>query len=188
MRARKRFRCSSFERWRKNLRIRVPLRWRCASSSTMERYRSLQMALSAIKSAGGSRFEGAPDAPERRALLVVRTVEDPDPPASGSRVVVRQRKSCWSSSALGCLKLKTSQPSGLTPDMTCRIAPSLPAPSIPWKISAAHIGRTRNGGAGASSARRRVHSGALIVLLRRGDGVDLVGHAPRSTWWSGGTR
>ena len=36
-------------------------------------------------------------------------------PRSGRRHVVRQRKSCSSSSALGCLKLKTSQPSGLTP-------------------------------------------------------------------------
>ncbi len=41
-------------------------------------------------------------------------------PRSGRRQVVRHRKSCFNSSALGCLKLKTSQPSGLTPDMTCR--------------------------------------------------------------------
>ena len=39
------------------------------------------------------------------------------------------------SSALGCLKLKTWQPCGLTPDMTWRMAPSLPAASIPWKMS-----------------------------------------------------
>jgi len=32
--------------------------------------------------------------------------------------------------AIGCLKLKTSQPCGLTPDMTCLMAPSLPAESI----------------------------------------------------------
>src|SRR5665213_3720924 len=41
-------------------------------------------------------------------------------PRSGSLHVVRQRKSCSSSAALGCLKLTTSQPAGLTPDMTCR--------------------------------------------------------------------
>jgi hypothetical protein len=51
------------------------------------------------------------------------------------RSVVRQRKSCSSSAWLGCLKLETSQPAGLTPDMTWRIAPSLPAESMPWKIS-----------------------------------------------------
>jgi hypothetical protein len=39
-------------------------------------------------------------------------------PRSRRRQVVRQRKSCSSSSVLGCLKLKTSQLSGLTPDMT----------------------------------------------------------------------
>jgi len=55
-------------------------------------------------------------------------------PRSGRRQVVRQRKSCSSSSALGCLKLKTSQPSGLTPDMTWRMAPSFPAASMPWNI------------------------------------------------------
>ena len=51
-------------------------------------------------------------------------------PRSGSERVVRQRKSCSSSVALGCLKLNTWQPCGLTPDITCRMAPSLPAASI----------------------------------------------------------
>ena len=50
---------------------------------------------------------------------------------SASRHVVRQRKSCSNSSALGCLKLKTSHPCGLTPDMTWRTAPSLPEASMP---------------------------------------------------------
>jgi hypothetical protein len=50
-------------------------------------------------------------------------------PRSGSSSVVRHRKSCNSSVALGCLKLATRQPCGLTPDLTCRIAPSLPAGS-----------------------------------------------------------
>src|SRR5579859_4639767 len=48
-------------------------------------------------------------------------------PRSGRRQVVRQRKSCARSSVPGCLKLKTSQPCGLIPDMTCLMAPSLPA-------------------------------------------------------------
>jgi len=37
MRARKRFRCSSFDRWRKNLTMGVLLAWRCFSKSTIER-------------------------------------------------------------------------------------------------------------------------------------------------------
>ena len=37
MRARKRFRCSSLERWRKNLMMRVPLAWRCLSKFAIER-------------------------------------------------------------------------------------------------------------------------------------------------------
>ena len=37
MRARKRFRCSSFERWRKNLTMRVPFSWRCLSKFAIER-------------------------------------------------------------------------------------------------------------------------------------------------------
>ena len=56
-------------------------------------------------------------------------------PRSGSARVLRQRKSWSSSSALGCLKLYTWQPWGLTPDMTCLMTPSLPAASIAWKIS-----------------------------------------------------
>ena len=51
-------------------------------------------------------------------------------PRSGRWRVVRQRKSCSSSAALGCLKLNTWQPCGLTPDMTCLMAPSFPAASI----------------------------------------------------------
>ena len=49
--------------------------------------------------------------------------------------MVRQRKSCSNSLGLGCLKLETWQPCGFTPDMTCRMAPSLPAASMPWKIT-----------------------------------------------------
>jgi hypothetical protein len=55
-------------------------------------------------------------------------------PRSGRSRVVRQRKSCSNSVALGCLKLKTWQPYGLTPDITCLMAPSFPAASIAWKM------------------------------------------------------
>src|SRR5664279_6549015 len=48
----------------------------------------------------------------------------------GSRCAMRQRKSCCSSSALGCLKECTSQPCGLMPLITCLMMPSLPAASI----------------------------------------------------------
>jgi len=67
-------------------------------------------------------------------LLVVGPVENSDPPRSGRSRVLRQRKSCSSSVALGCLKLKTWHPCGFTPDITWRIAPSFPAASIAWKI------------------------------------------------------
>jgi hypothetical protein len=52
-------------------------------------------------------------------------------PRSGRSCVVRRRKSCSSSAALGCLKLKAWQPwGGGTPDITCPMAPSVPAVSI----------------------------------------------------------
>ena len=55
-------------------------------------------------------------------------------PRSGRSLVVRQRKSCSNSAALGCLKLNTWQPCGLTPDITCLMALSFPAASIAWMI------------------------------------------------------
>ena len=82
MRARKRFRCSSFERWRKNLMMRVPLPWRCLSKSTIERYRSCQTFLSCVRRVRD------PFAAENlgmhagdQHLLVIGSVEDADPPA-----------------------------------------------------------------------------------------------------------
>ena len=54
-------------------------------------------------------------------------------PRSGRHRMYRQRKLWSSSSAEGFLKLKTWQPWGLTPDMTCLIVPSLPAASIAWR-------------------------------------------------------
>jgi len=68
-------------------------------------------------------------------LLVVRAVEDADAAALGQRTWVRHRKSWSSSVGLGCLKLNTWQPCGLMPDMTWRMAPSLPAASMAWKIT-----------------------------------------------------
>ncbi len=56
-------------------------------------------------------------------------------PRAGSTRAARQRKSWPSSSLDGCLNACTSVPCGFTPDMTCLIALSLPAASIPWKIS-----------------------------------------------------
>ncbi len=52
---------------------------------------------------------------------------------------MRHRKSWSSSSAEGALKEKTWQPAGLSPDMTCSIVLSLPAPSMAWNTtSSAH--------------------------------------------------
>ena len=56
-------------------------------------------------------------------------------PRSGSDFEVRHRKSWSSSSLTGALKANTWQPCGLTPDITCLMAPSLPAASIAWKMS-----------------------------------------------------
>ena len=56
-------------------------------------------------------------------------------PRSGSAIMDRHMKS-WSSSRVdGCLNDQTSQPCGLTPSNTLLIALSLPAASMPWKIS-----------------------------------------------------
>ncbi len=56
------------------------------------------------------------------------------PRADEPAVIVRQRKSCASSSALGFLKLKTSQPCGLIPVRTWLMAPSFPEYIHPWKM------------------------------------------------------
>src|ERR1039458_6667937 len=50
MRPRNRFRCSSWERWRKILMVRVPFRYRWVSRSTIERYRSSQIVFSSRNS------------------------------------------------------------------------------------------------------------------------------------------
>ena len=48
---------------------------------------------------------------------------------------MRQRKSCSSSSLEGALNEKTWHPAGLTPVMTARIVPSLPAASMAWNTT-----------------------------------------------------
>ena len=64
--------------------IRVPLRWRCSSKSTMERYRSFQMVLLVAQlfrkplAAENLRMHA-----NDQHLLVVGTIEDADPPAFG---------------------------------------------------------------------------------------------------------
>ena len=82
MRARKRLRCSSFERWRKNLTMRVPLTWRCLSRFAIERYRSCQIALSSLWRVR-DRFavENLGMHADDQHLLVIGAVEDADPPA-----------------------------------------------------------------------------------------------------------
>ena len=64
-------------------------------------------------------------------LFVIGSVEDADSPAF--RKVARgapEKKSCCSSPTLGYLKLKTWHPCGVTPDITCLMAPSFPAASV----------------------------------------------------------
>src|SRR5262245_22820178 len=56
-------------------------------------------------------------------------------PRSGSALAQRHRKSWSSSSAEGALNEYTWQPCGFTPDITCLMAPSLPAASMAWKMS-----------------------------------------------------
>jgi len=56
-------------------------------------------------------------------------------PRSGTRFMHRQRNVWSSSSSDGFLKLVTSTPCGFKPDITCLIAPSLPAASIAWKMT-----------------------------------------------------
>jgi len=99
-------------------------------SSTMERCRSFQIFFSSANSSGSLGRGGYPDARERPAPPhQYERLKMPIRPRSGKRQAVRERI-VPQLPAPGCLKLKTSQPCGLTPDMTCRIAPSLLAASI----------------------------------------------------------
>ena len=85
-RARKRWRCSSFETCRKNLRTSTPLRARWRSKSRMLLKRSSQMSLPT--SAFGSRWRARHLRvhAHHQHLLVVRAVEDADAAALGQRL------------------------------------------------------------------------------------------------------
>src|ERR1039458_134928 len=54
-------------------------------------------------------------------------------PCAGTAWWMRQRKSCFASSAEGTLNEVTRQPCGFSPDITCRTVPSLPLASMPCK-------------------------------------------------------
>jgi hypothetical protein len=56
-------------------------------------------------------------------------------PRSGRSRLVRHTKIVFQFGSAGCLKLNTWHPWGLTPDITCLMAPSFPAASIARKIS-----------------------------------------------------
>ena len=74
-------------------------------------------------------------------FLVVAAVEDADVAAVGQALSCSARDSRGRGPrADGALKEKTWQPCGLMPDMTCLMAPSLPAASMAWKMSStAHV-------------------------------------------------
>jgi len=68
-------------------------------------------------------------------LFVVRAIEDPDAAALGQAGAAAPQKVVVELLFAGVLEAETWQPCGLTPDITCLIAPSLPAASMAWKIS-----------------------------------------------------
>ena len=67
-------------------------------------------------------------------LLVVGAIEDADLAAGGEVGLGAPEEVVGKFLGMGCLKLVTWQPCGLTPDMTWRMAPSLPAASMAWKM------------------------------------------------------
>ena len=69
--------------------------------------------------------------PRDQHVLVMRAVEDDDLAALPAHAGGRARESrARLQAAVGCLKLATSTPCGLTPLNTCLIVPSLPPASI----------------------------------------------------------
>ena len=68
-------------------------------------------------------------------VLVVRAVEDADLAGSGHLLVDAPQEVVANSSGVGCLKLATGVPCGLKAVITRRIVPSLPAASMPWRIT-----------------------------------------------------
>ena len=72
---------------------------------------------------------------QRDHLLVVRAVEDADPSARGQRLGDAPQEVVVELLRDGFLNQTTWTPCGLTPDITCSIALSLPAASIAWKTT-----------------------------------------------------
>jgi hypothetical protein len=72
--------------------------------------------------------------PHNQDILILRAVEDADVALRRNSLVDADKKSRASSSAVGALNEVTSQPYGFTPDMTCRMVPSLPDASSPCKM------------------------------------------------------
>ena len=79
-------------------------------------------------------------------------------PRSGRSRVVRHRKSCCSSVGLGCLKLKTWQPCGLTPGHHV----------LDRAVLARRIHRLED-------QQHRIAVGRIQQLLRRAEARDMVG-------------
>src|SRR5262249_25823557 len=73
--------------------------------------------------------------PHDQDLLVVRAVEDADPPARGQPPRDAPEKIVVELLGAGALNACTSQPIGLTPDITCLTMPSLPLASMPWRTT-----------------------------------------------------
>ena len=84
---------------------------------------------------------------------------------------MRHRKSWSSSSADGCLNETTWTPCGLTPDITCSIAPSLPAASIAWKTtSSAYVSLAHSSScASASSSTSPVRTAFASAFISGSD-------------------
>src|SRR5450755_3672926 len=64
-------------------------------------------------------------------FLIVRAIKYPDLSALGHHLVAAPKKTVTSFSVVGALNPMTSQPWGFTPVMTCLMAPSFPAASMP---------------------------------------------------------
>jgi len=68
-------------------------------------------------------------------FFVVRTVEDADAAALGQTARGAPEEIMFQLFGAGLLEAGDFASCGLIPDMTWRMAPSLPAASMPWKMS-----------------------------------------------------
>ena len=64
-------------------------------------------------------------------LFVIRTIEDADPAAFWKTARAAPKKIMLEFLGAGLLETVNLAPLGVDTDMTCRMAPSFPAPSIP---------------------------------------------------------